>query len=76
MLMKLLLPVAIAIAVILFYRSLDARRQREEEKVRGGGAKASGTVEDMRACRVCGTFRPETLDSSCGRTDCPFESRR
>ncbi len=42
---------------------------------RPGGGRAS-SVEDMRECATCGTFRPASLRTACERDDCPFTTRR
>lgn len=73
---KLLLLIAVVLAVWQGFRYVqrrealrageELRRLRREKEA---GARA---VEELEACRVCGTFVPSRGAKRCGRRDCPI----
>jgi len=72
-LIKLVVFALVAYAVWYVYNM--AKRLRAAEKalnVERGGHKGTPSVQDLKACPVCGQFVPENGAHACGRPDCPY----
>jgi len=72
---KLILIVLVGLAGWLGWRMLQ-KIKRQGGNLPTAGAKrgegaAQGDVEEMVACRVCGTYLARGKARNCGRSDCP-----
>lgn len=72
MFLKIIILLALVVAFLWLLRSLGSESKRK----RSGASRRRAHAEDMRQCRVCGTYVPSVRPQSCGRPDCPFPGRR
>ena len=73
---KLLLTVAIVVAVWYGFKLVgrleQARKARLKAASKGGGGTAAGAIADLERCPACSAYLDAESASACGRDDCPF----
>lgn len=83
MLMKLLLTIAVIIAVLYGAKAIQSlSRSGKDEDESGGEGRRSGRdvapsrpeADELEKCEVCGTYVARGRAEGCGRDDCPYKA--
>jgi hypothetical protein len=69
---KLLLLVAIVVAVWYAFTMVGRLDRRRKRKIAENREKASDSIDKMEKCPVCGTYVVAERAANCGRRGCPY----